>query len=99
VAFNSWHIKSALRKLTAAPFILLVKFYQWFISPLTPGSCRHVPTCSQYTVEALREWGALQGLWLALKRFGKCHPWGSHGYDPVPKKESNFINSVTHHEE
>lgn len=67
-------------------FIFPVRIYQYVISPLTPGSCRHVPTCSNYTVEAIKEWGALKGTWMGLKRLSKCHPWGSSGYDPVPKK-------------
>lgn len=69
-------------------FIGLVRFYQYTISPLTGPSCRHQPTCSQYTLEALREWGAFKGLWLGLKRISKCHPWGTHGHDPVPKKKT-----------
>jgi putative membrane protein insertion efficiency factor len=75
-----------LGKVLAFPLILLVKTYQLVISPLTPGSCRHTPTCSQYTVEAIQVWGPLKGLWLGLKRLSKCHPWGTHGYDPVPPK-------------
>ena len=67
-------------------FIFLVRFYQLAISPLTPSSCRHAPTCSQYTIEAINEWGAFKGIWLGLKRFSSCHPWGKSGYDPVPKK-------------
>lgn len=62
----------------------LVKFYQASISPLTPASCRYTPTCSQYAIEALRKYGAFKGGWLALKRILRCHPWGGHGYDPVP---------------
>ena len=62
----------------------LVKFYQYCISPLTPASCRYIPTCSQYALEALRKYGALKGGWMAIKRILRCHPWGSHGYDPVP---------------
>jgi len=65
-------------------FIGLVKFYQYCISPLTPASCRYVPTCSQYALEALQKYGALKGGWLALKRILRCHPWGKDGYDPVP---------------
>lgn len=61
--------------------------YQYVISPLTPGSCRHTPTCSNYAVQAIDEWGPIKGLWLGLKRLSKCHPWGTHGYDPVPKKD------------
>ena len=62
----------------------LVKFYQYCISPLTPASCRYTPTCSQYALEALRKYGAFKGGFLALKRILGCHPWGKHGFDPVP---------------
>lgn len=72
------------RRLCSLPFILLVKFYQYCISPYTPPSCRYVPTCSQYAVEALRKYGPMKGGWLALKRLLRCHPWGGSGYDPVP---------------
>ena len=67
--------------------IALVKFYRRFISPMTPPSCRFIPTCSQYALEALEKYGAVKGTWLALKRFAKCHPFhrGEHDfYDPVP---------------
>ncbi len=64
--------------------ILPIRFYQRFISPLTPPSCRFTPTCSQYAVEALRKHGPIKGLWLAVKRVLRCHPWGGSGYDPVP---------------
>lgn len=64
--------------------LLLVRFYQLFISPLTPPSCRYVPTCSAYAAEAIAKHGAWRGGRLALRRIGRCHPWGSHGYDPVP---------------
>ena len=75
-------IKSIIGKL----MIVLVRFYQLAISPLLGNNCRHAPSCSQYTIEAIREWGPLKGGWLGAKRIGRCHPWGSHGYDPVPKK-------------
>ena len=64
--------------------ILFVRIYQRFISPLTTPSCRFTPTCSQYAIEALRKYGPLKGLWLAVKRLLRCHPWGGSGYDPVP---------------
>ena len=64
--------------------ILFVRIYQRFISPLTPPSCRFTPTCSQDAIEALRKYGPLKGLWLAVKRLLRCHPWGGSGYDPVP---------------
>ncbi len=66
--------------------LIPVRVYQWMISPLLPAACRHTPTCSQYMVEALEEWGPWQGLLLGLKRIGRCHPWGTSGYDPVPKR-------------
>ena len=62
----------------------LVRGYQMFVSPLFPPSCRFTPTCSEYGVEALRKYGPIRGVWLTIKRIGKCHPWGPHGYDPVP---------------
>ena len=77
----------SLQKIIRFPFILLVKIYQWVISPLTPASCRYTPTCSQYTIEAIEEWGIFKGSWLAIKRISSCHPWGGSGNDPVPKKE------------
>jgi uncharacterized protein len=67
--------------------ILLVRFYQAAISPWLGPSCRHQPTCSYYMVDAIREWGAIKGSWLGLKRLAKCHPWGTSGYDPVPEKK------------
>jgi TatD DNase family protein len=69
---------------TAKLLILPIRFYQLCISPLTPGSCRFTPTCSQYAIEALRLHGPIRGLWLATKRILRCNPWGGHGYDPVP---------------
>ncbi len=65
-------------------FLLLVKIYQIGISPYFPSACRYQPTCSGYMKEALIEHGPFKGLWLGLKRIGRCHPWGSCGYDPVP---------------
>lgn len=58
--------------------------YQKTVSPFTPASCRYTPTCSQYAREALEKYGALKGSWLATRRILRCHPWGGHGYDPVP---------------
>lgn len=75
-----------MKKWLSYPLIGSVKFYQKFISPLTPASCRYTPTCSQYTIEALQKHGAFSGSWLAIKRIGSCHPWGGKGYDPVPEK-------------
>lgn len=65
-------------------FLLLIKIYQVLLSPMLPASCRFTPTCSQYGIEAIKKHGPFKGLWLTLKRISKCHPWGSHGHDPVP---------------
>ena len=70
---------------TTLPLRLLIWAYQWLISPLIPGHCRFLPSCSHYAAEAIDRHGALAGTWLALKRIGRCHPWGAAGYDPVPK--------------
>jgi uncharacterized protein len=67
--------------------ILFVRCYQRVLSPLKPASCRFLPTCSAYTIEALQRHGAMRGGWLATKRICRCHPWGGHGYDPVPGSE------------
>ncbi|WCM41724.1 membrane protein insertion efficiency factor YidD [Flavobacterium sp. CBA20B-1] len=73
-----------LKKILIFPFVVLIRFYQLVISPLTPPSCRFTPTCSHYTLEALRKHGLFKGSWLGVKRIAKCHPWGKSGYDPVP---------------
>ena len=61
-----------------------IRFYQLCISPLFPPACRYTPSCSQYALEAIRKHGPFKGLWLALRRILRCHPWGGSGYDPVP---------------
>lgn len=65
----------------------MIKLYQWLISPLLPASCRYNPTCSTYSIQAIKEWGVVKGGWLAIKRISSCHPWGGFGDDPVPKKK------------
>jgi len=79
-------ISKAITWLFSGFFILLVKFYQLSISPLLPNSCRYSPTCSQYTIQALREHGVIKGLALGIYRIVRCNPWGGHGFDPVPEK-------------
>ncbi len=64
--------------------VLLVKAYRYFLSPLLGPSCRFSPTCSEYALQALGKYGALKGLWLSVKRVGRCHPWHDGGYDPLP---------------
>ena len=77
----------ALGKLLAWPLVALVWLYRYTISPFLGNNCRYQPTCSEYTIEALREHGAFRGSLLAAKRISRCHPWGGSGYDPVPGKD------------
>lgn len=76
-----------LRKIVNFPLVVLVKIYQWIISPILPQSCRYTPTCSNYMLEALRIWGPIKGTYLGVKRIASCHPWGGHGHDPVPERK------------
>jgi putative membrane protein insertion efficiency factor len=77
-------VYKTILKLLAFPFILIIKMYQLLVSPILPANCRYQPTCSHYTVEALKKYGIFKGGWLGIKRISRCHPWGSSGYDPVP---------------
>ena len=61
-----------------------IRFYQRFISPYTPPTCRFTPSCSQYAIEAIRKHGPFKGMALAVWRILRCNPWGGSGYDPVP---------------
>jgi len=76
-----------LKKILIAPFIFLIRGYQYVLSPLIPPTCRYTPTCSHYTIEALQTHGLFKGGWLGIKRIASCHPWGGEGYDPVPTKK------------
>ncbi len=69
-------------------FILPIKFYQKFISPLLGNNCRFYPTCSNYMIQAIEVHGVVKGLWLGIKRILRCNPWSAGGYDPVPPKKS-----------
>lgn len=64
--------------------IAFVRGYQLFVSPLFPASCRYIPTCSTYAVEAIERYGVVRGGWLAAKRIARCHPFRPGGPDPVP---------------
>ncbi len=67
-----------------ALFLILIRFYQIFISPLLGSNCRYTPTCSSYGMQAIRKYGPFKGGWLTLKRIASCNPWGGHGHDPLP---------------
>lgn len=64
-------------------FLLIIRTYQLFISPLFGSNCRFHPTCSQYGKEAILKYGPFKGGWMTLKRISRCHPWGGSGHDPV----------------
>ncbi|MFT7298914.1 MAG: putative membrane protein insertion efficiency factor [Sphingobacteriales bacterium] len=76
-----------IKKAFSGLLILLVKIYQYVLSPILPNACRYSPTCSAYMIQAINIHGPLKGTWLGIKRFSSCHPWGGHGHDPVPPKE------------
>jgi uncharacterized protein len=72
---------------------ILIRLYQWTVSPLLGPACRFHPTCSQYALEAIRRFGVLRGGWLATRRIGRCHPWHPGGYDPVPHPDEHTLLS------
>ena len=74
-------------KILIFPLVVLIKFYQSAISPWLGKNCRYEPTCSHYTLEALKIHGIFKGSYLGIKRILNCHPWGGSGYDPVPPKK------------
>lgn len=74
-----------IKQLLTWILLLPVYFYRNVISPLTPPSCRYTPTCSQYTIEALKKHGPFRGFYLSARRILSCNPWGGSGYDPVPE--------------
>lgn len=81
-ASRDWRL--VCRKIAAAPFVGLIRFYQAAISPFLPNACRFTPTCSQYALEAFRKYGPFKGFYLSFRRIIRCHPWGGSGHDPVP---------------
>ena len=83
----------AIGRLLAWPLLGFVWIYRLLISPWLGNNCRFSPSCSQYTLDALRLHGAFRGSWLAAKRIGRCHPWGDSGYDPVPEKQEDPVET------
>ena len=73
-------------KIFTYPLIVFIKIYQYTVSPIIGQNCRYLPTCSEYTIECLKKFGLIKGFILSFKRVSKCHPWGSHGYDPIPNR-------------
>ena len=77
----------AQRSLAAAALIGAIKLYRLTLSPWLGRQCRYLPTCSVYAEEAVQRFGAWRGAWLTARRLGRCHPWGSSGFDPVPEPD------------
>lgn len=75
-----------LKKALSKTAIFCIRLYQVALSPLIPTRCRYTPTCSNYTIAAIEEWGLIRGVWLGIRRISRCHPCGGWGADPVPKK-------------
>lgn len=73
-----------MKKLVGIILVSFIKIYKMILSPLLGNACRYYPTCSEYGIEAIKKHGAFKGSWLTAKRVCSCHPWGGHGYDPVP---------------
>ena len=80
---KSWPMRSA---------VFCIELYRTYISPLRPPTCRFTPTCSEYAVDALRDWGLFRGLALAIWRLLKCGPWHRGGWDPVPERRRARAN-------
>lgn len=78
----------------AKALIIVARAWQLGPSLILPPSCRYQPSCSAYAITALRRYGALKGGWMAAKRIARCHPWGGHGYDPVP--DNDACNDTSH---
>ena len=76
-----------LNKIIIFPLLIIIKVYQLLISPILRSNCRFLPTCSEYAIESLKSHGLIKGSILTIKRIGRCHPWGGHGYDPIPSKD------------
>lgn len=73
---------------------ILIRLYQWTISPLLGPTCRFHPSCSNYALEAIRRFGAVRGGWLTIRRIARCHPWHPGGFDPVP--QTCGVRSLNH---
>jgi putative membrane protein insertion efficiency factor len=76
--------------------IALIKLYRYVISPYLAPSCRYTPTCSSYAIEAVERFGVFRGSWMAMRRIGRCHPWHSAGYDPVPDNNNLSMTRKEH---
>lgn len=84
---------SLFSRALAVPLLVVVRLYQWTLSPMMGGQCRYWPTCSHYAVDALRTYGGIRGGWMTVTRLLRCHPFSKGGYDPVPVPDSRVNKS------
>lgn len=84
----------SINRVLVAPFLAIIWIYSTAVSPLLGANCRFQPTCSAYASEALIRFGLLRGGALALRRIGRCHPWGGSGYDPLPEQTDGRDEAV-----
>ena len=78
-------------KIFIYPLIFIIKIYQLIFSPLIGKNCRYLPTCSEYAIESFKSYGLFRGFFYVIRRISKCHPFGNHGFDPVPKRKQNKV--------
>lgn len=84
--------------MTARFLVGLISLYRLVLSPLLEPSCRFQPTCSAYALEAVRRHGGRRGGLMAIRRIMRCHPWGGHGYDPVPDESAHATDHICRHD-
>ena len=94
-----WSVPSASRAtpapgLAARAGLALIRAYKYLLSPWFTGACRFVPTCADYTAEAIARYGFVRGAWLGARRLSRCHPFGGHGHDPVPHQTTDQTTSI-----
>lgn len=85
-----------VRRLAALAVETLIRGYQVILSPLLIGSCKFVPSCSEYCAQAVREWGVIRGVWLGIRRLARCHPFSPGGIDPVPRRRQSSQQATNH---
>lgn len=83
-----------MRKIAQQIVFFFIAFYKQVISPFTPSTCRYQPTCSSYLRDAIKTYGLRKGGIMGVKRILSCHPWGGKGFDPVPPKSDNNLQTI-----
>lgn len=99
MSMSVWTTVGGAGKAAARGLVFLIQLYRHMVSPLRPATCRFIPTCSQYAVDALTEYGLIRGSWLAAARLAKCGPWHRGGWDPIPERRSQHRDCRTNFED